>query len=178
MCGKFSYRHVKIHKRRWNVGVTSSVQVPEPPPNSNLIQSWIFIGRTDAELKLQYSGHLMWGADSLENSLLLGKIEGRRRRGRQRMSGWMASPTQWPWVSVNPGRQWRTGRPSMLQQRARHDWGTLQQQQLIHIVYGRNQYSIVKPLSPSLKKEKSPEVEVARNIHVAGAEQVRRKMLG
>ena len=37
------------------------------------------------KLKLQYSGHLMRRADSLENTLMLGKIEGRRRRGRQRM---------------------------------------------------------------------------------------------
>ena len=37
------------------------------------------------KLKLQYSGHLMWWADSFEKTLMLGKIEGRRRRGRQRM---------------------------------------------------------------------------------------------
>ena len=37
------------------------------------------------KVKLQYSGHLMWRTDSLEKTLLLGKIEGRRRRGRQRM---------------------------------------------------------------------------------------------
>ena len=37
------------------------------------------------KLKLQYFGHLMWKADSLEKTLMLGKIEGRRRRGRQRM---------------------------------------------------------------------------------------------
>ena len=37
------------------------------------------------KLKLQYFGHLMWGADSLEKTLMLGKIEGRRRRGQQRM---------------------------------------------------------------------------------------------
>ena len=37
------------------------------------------------KLKLQYSGHLMRRVDSLENTLMLGKIEGRRRRGRQRM---------------------------------------------------------------------------------------------
>ena len=37
------------------------------------------------KLKLQYFGHLMRGADSLEKTLILGKIEGRRRRGRQRM---------------------------------------------------------------------------------------------
>ena len=37
------------------------------------------------KLKLQYFGNLMWRPDSLENTLMLGKIEGRRRRGRQRM---------------------------------------------------------------------------------------------
>ena len=37
------------------------------------------------KLKLQYFGHLMWRADSFEKALMLGKIEGRRRRGRQRM---------------------------------------------------------------------------------------------
>jgi len=37
------------------------------------------------KLKFQYSGHLMWRADSLEKTLMLGKIEGRRRRGQQRM---------------------------------------------------------------------------------------------
>ena len=45
----------------------------------------MFIGRTDVKLKLQYFGHLMRRADSFEKTLMLGKIEGRRRRGRQRM---------------------------------------------------------------------------------------------
>ena len=40
------------------------------------------------KLKLQYFGHLMWRTDSLEKTLILGKIEGRRRRGWQRMIGW------------------------------------------------------------------------------------------
>ena len=44
-------------------------------------------------LKLQYFGHLMQRADSLEKTLMLGKIEGRRRRGRQRM-GWWDSVTE------------------------------------------------------------------------------------
>ena len=49
-------------------------------------QSLVFIGRTDVEkVKLQYFGHLMRRVDSLEKTLILGKIEGRRRRGRQRM---------------------------------------------------------------------------------------------
>ena len=45
----------------------------------------MFIGRTDVKLKLQYFGHLMRRADSFEKTLILGKIEGGRRRGRQRM---------------------------------------------------------------------------------------------
>ena len=48
-------------------------------------QFWVFIGRTDAKLKLQYFGHLMQRVDSLEKTLILGGIGGRRRRGRQRM---------------------------------------------------------------------------------------------
>ena len=45
----------------------------------------MFIGRTVVEAKLQYFGHLLQRADSLEKTLMLGKIEGRRRRGLQRM---------------------------------------------------------------------------------------------
>ena len=45
----------------------------------------ILSGRTDAKLKLQYFGQLMGRTDSLEKTLMLGKIEGRRRRGQQRM---------------------------------------------------------------------------------------------
>ena len=49
-------------------------------------QSWVFIGRTDAEAETPVlCGHLMGRTDSFEKTLTLGKIEGRRRRGRQRM---------------------------------------------------------------------------------------------
>ena len=48
-------------------------------------QSWVFIGRTDAEAKLQCFGHLIRRVDSLEKTVMLGGIRGRRRRGRQRM---------------------------------------------------------------------------------------------
>ena len=44
-------------------------------------QSWVFIGRTDVEAETPILGHLMRRADSLEKTLMLGKIEGRRRRG-------------------------------------------------------------------------------------------------
>ena len=59
-----------------------SKEIQPVHPKGN--QSWIFIGRTMLKLKLQYFGHLMWRADSLEKTLMLGKIEG-RRRGWQRM---------------------------------------------------------------------------------------------
>ena len=48
-------------------------------------QSWVFIGRTDAEAETPNFGHLMRRADSLEKTLMLGGTEGRRRRGRQKM---------------------------------------------------------------------------------------------
>ena len=91
-------------------------------------QSWIFIGRADAKLKLQYFGHLMQRTDSLENTLMLGKIEGRRRRGYSGWDGWMASPTRWTWVWAS-FRSWRwTGKPGVQQstgsQRVRHNWAT------------------------------------------------------
>ena len=116
-------------------------KTPESPLNSKEIkpvnlksdQPWIFTGRTDAEAEaeLQYFGHLMQTDDSLEKSLMLGKIEGRRRRGSQRMRC-LNSITDA--VNMNlgkPGRWWGTGRPGVLQstelQRVGHAWVTEQQ---------------------------------------------------
>ena len=48
-------------------------------------QSWVFIGRTNAEAETHYFGNLMQGTDSFGKSLVLGKIVARRGRGRQRM---------------------------------------------------------------------------------------------
>ena len=80
------------------------------------------------ELKHQYFGHLMWRVDSLEETLMLGGIGGRRRRGRQRMNGWMASLTRWSWVWVNSESWWWTGRPGVLRfmdlQRVGYNWAT------------------------------------------------------
>ena len=75
------------------------------------------------KMKLQYFSHLMWRTDSLEKTLMLGKIEGRRRRqdegkieGRMtEWDGWMASLTQWTWFSVNSRSWWWTGSPGVLQ---------------------------------------------------------------
>ena len=48
-------------------------------------QSWLFMEGLMLKLKLQYFGHLIWRADSFEKTLMLGTIEGRRRRGRRRL---------------------------------------------------------------------------------------------
>ena len=58
-------------------------------------------------LKLQYFGHLMWRTDSLEKTLMLGKIEGRRRRKQQRM----VSLTWWTWIWASSRNWWWTGKP-------------------------------------------------------------------
>ena len=55
-------------------------------------QSWVFIEGLMLKLKLQYLGHLMRRADSFEKTLMLGKVEGRRRRGRERMR-WLDGTT-------------------------------------------------------------------------------------
>ena len=55
------------------------------PVHSEGDQPWDFFGRMMLKLKLQYLGHLMRRVDSLEKTLMLGEIVGRRRRGQQRM---------------------------------------------------------------------------------------------
>ena len=83
-------------------------------------------------LKLQYFGHLMRRADSFGKNLMLRKIVGRKRKGKQRMRWLVTSLTQWTWVWTNPWRWWRTRKPDLLQsmgsQRVRHDWVSRQLQ--------------------------------------------------
>ena len=86
-------------------------------------QSWICIGRTDAEAETPNFGHLMGRTDSLVKTLMLGKIEGGRRRGQHRMR-WLDGITDsmdlrhW-WWTRSPGMLW-----SMGWQRVGHDWAT------------------------------------------------------
>ena len=92
-------------------------------------QSWVFIGRTDAEAEtpILWSPHVKklthWKRPWCWERLKVGE-EGDDRG----WDGWMASLTQWTWVWVNSGSWWWTGRPGMLQfmgsQKVRHDWAT------------------------------------------------------
>ena len=88
------------------------------PVNPKGDQSWIFTGRT--MLKLQYFGHLMWKATSLEKTLMLLKIEGRRRRGRQKMR-WLDGPEFEQTLGDDEG-QGSLACCSPWGLRARHDW--------------------------------------------------------
>ena len=91
------------------------------------------------KLKLQDFGHLMRRVDSLEKTLMLGGIGGRRRRDDRGWDGWMASRTRWTWVWVNSGSWWWSGRPGMLRfmgsQRVRHDWATELNWNVIHYLW-------------------------------------------
>ena len=69
-------------------------------------------------LKLQYFGHLMWRTNSLEKTLMLGKIERQRRKGHREWNGWMSSLTLWTWVWASSGSWWWIGKPGVLQ-----SWG-------------------------------------------------------
>ena len=111
----------KLLRVPWTVRISNQSILKEISPEYSL-EGLIL------KLKLRYSGHLMQRTDSFEKTLMLGKIEGRRRRGNRGWDGWMTSLTQWTCVWVNSGSWWWIGRPGVLQsmgsQRVRHDWAT------------------------------------------------------
>ena len=82
------------------------------------------------KLKLQYFGHLMWRADSFEKTLMLGKIEGEKRRGWQRMRWqrmvgwhhWLKGHEFEPTLGVGDGQGGLACCSSMGSQRVRHNW--------------------------------------------------------
>ena len=83
------------------------------------------------KLKLQYFGHMMCTDDSLEKSLMLGKIEGKGEEGIRGWDGWTVSPMQWTWTWANSGMvRDREAWPlqSMALQRVGQDWVTERQQ--------------------------------------------------
>ena len=97
----FSNSHVRMWKLEhkegwalktwclWTVVLEKTLESPWAARSNQSILKEInpeySLGRLMMKLKFQYFGHLMWRADSLEKTLMLGKIEGRRRRGWQRM---------------------------------------------------------------------------------------------
>ena len=115
------------------------------------------------KLKLQYFGHLMRRTDSFEKTPMLGKIEGRRRRGQQRMR-WLDGNTDSIHMSLsNSGSWWWTGRPGVLRstgsQRVGHYWATERQPQ---VIYSFNTYllsgkcesaSVLSARDATMKKE-------------------------
>ena len=98
------------------------------PVNPKGNQSWIFIGRTDAELKLQYSGYLMQRTNSLEKTLMVRKIKAGGEGDDRGWDGWMPSPTGWTWLWASSGSWWWTWKPGVLQSmvlwRVKHNWVT------------------------------------------------------
>ena len=117
---KWCFQTVVLEKTLENPLDSKGIKPVHPKGN----QSWIFIGRTDAEAEAPILCYVMDKANSLEKTLMLGKIEG-RRRGHRGWDGWTASLTQWTWVWARSRRRWRTGKPGVLQsmgsQGARHD---------------------------------------------------------
>ena len=117
----------------WNVVLEKTLECPLDckeiqPVHSEGDQPWDFFGRNDAIDELQYFGHLMRRVDSLERTLMLGRIGGGGEGDDREWDGWMASLTRWTWVWVNSRSWWWTGSPGVLRfmgsQRVGHDWGT------------------------------------------------------
>ena len=100
--------------RRWNQSILKEINLEYSLEEPML------------KLKPQYFGHLMWRADLLGKTLMLGKTEGIRRRGWQGMKWLNGFTNSWTWVWANCGRWWGTGKPGVLQsmgsQRVGHGW--------------------------------------------------------
>ena len=124
----------------WVMVLKKTLEIPleRKEPNQSILKEinseysleWLLL-----KIKLQYFGHLMLRADSLEKTLMLGKTELGGEWNERGLDGWLASLTQWTWVWAISGIWWRTGKSGMLQsmglQRVGHYWATEQQENRI-----------------------------------------------
>ena len=98
----------------WTVVLEKALEIPLDckeiqPVHPIGDQSWVFIGETDVGVKLQYFGHLIRRADSLEKTLMLGMMRAGWEGDYRGWDGWMASPTQWRWVWMDSGSSCQGG---------------------------------------------------------------------
>ena len=118
----------------WTVVLEKTLESPLDckeiqPVHSKGNQSWIFIGRTDAEPEIPIL-LATWCEQltHLKRPWCWERLNAGGEGDDRGWNGWMASPTQWAWVWVNSGSWWQTGRPGMLQsmgsQRVGYNWVT------------------------------------------------------
>ena len=134
-CESWTIKKAECQKQNWCFWPVVLEKTLESPLDGKEIQpvhpkgnqSWMFIGRTDAEAETP----ILWPPDELTHLKRLWCWERLKARGGgddRGWDGWMASWTRRTWVWVNSGSWWWTGRPGMLQstglQRVRHNWVT------------------------------------------------------
>ena len=135
----FSSSHVRMweldHKEGWalknwcfwTVVLEKTLECPldckeikEINPKGN--QSWYSLEGLMLQLKLQYFGHLMWRWFHWKRPWCWQRLKPGGEGYDRGRDGWMASLTQWTWVRAIPERQWRTGKPGILQSKGSQRW--------------------------------------------------------
>ena len=115
------WRWRRLFRVPWTAGRSNQSLLKEISPGCSLEGLML-------KLKLQYFGHLMQRADSLEKILMLERLKAGGDGDNRGWDCWMASPTQRTWVWVSSRSWWWAGRPGVLQstgsKRVGHDWVT------------------------------------------------------